>query len=83
MVRVGAYTRHTREISQISAANKYCKAPNSDKAREVPLTLPPSSLQQLLKIRTVGQRNSWPWLPDTCSGDMTLRMRDGHTTGLG
>ena len=32
MVRVGAYTRRTREISQISVANKYSKAPNSDKA---------------------------------------------------
>ena len=36
IVRVGAYTRRTREISQISVANKYGKAPNSDKASTSP-----------------------------------------------
>ena len=54
-VRAGAYIRHTRDVSVL---NKYVIAPNSGKAREVQICLPPSSLQQLHVLKNSLERKN-------------------------
>ena len=49
---------HTREISQVSVVNKYSKAPNLCKAKELNLTLPPSYLHQWCVLKSSVGRKS-------------------------
>ena len=49
---------HTREISQVSVVNKYGKAPNLCKVRELNLTLPPSYLNQWCVLKSSVRRKS-------------------------
>ena len=56
--RVFEGLRHNKEISRVSVANKYSKAPNLRKAREVRLTLSPSYLHQRYVLKSIMGRKS-------------------------
>ena len=56
-------SRHTREFSQLFVINKYSKEPNSRKASELYLSLPPSHLHQRYVLkRSLGRKSRH--LPD-------------------
>ena len=58
MIPYRAGLRHTSEVSQVSVVNKYSKAPNLYKERELKLTFPPSYLQQWYVLKSIVGRKT-------------------------